>query len=97
MAKADDYFNILSFDGAGIENLVTLEVISKMEKYAYSLLESKKNLMSKDGSDVTHNFGVPHYKGEEGKVAMKDLFNMTAGVSISSFLAVGFAIPQAEN
>ncbi len=34
-SDSERYFNILSLDGAGIENLVTVQVLSLIEDYAY--------------------------------------------------------------
>lgn len=52
-----------------------------METYSYEYATSK-------------NYTFPKYKGRDGLVAMKDLFNMTAGTSTGSILAAGLAYPN---
>lgn len=52
-----------------------------MEKYAYDYAHGKK-------------YEIPVYKDQPGKMAMKDLFNMTAGTSTGSILAAGLSYPN---
>ena len=67
-----------------MNGILTTEVLSLIEEYA-----SNRTIEL----DLE---GVPRYNNRH-LVATKDLFNMTASVSVTSFLAVGLAIPQPEN
>jgi hypothetical protein len=39
LIKDDEYFNILSLDGAGMNGLVTAKLLSLIEQYAYNYTE----------------------------------------------------------
>jgi len=52
-----------------------------METYSYQYATSK-------------GYTFPKYKGRDGLIAMKDLFNMTAGTSTGSILAAGLVYPN---
>jgi hypothetical protein len=80
-----EYYNILTIDGGGIRGLIPAMVLQRMEQFAYTYAASKKYL---------HN--VPVYPGHPNVVAMKDLFNMTAGTSTGSILAAGLAYPDVK-
>jgi hypothetical protein len=54
-----------------------------METYSYQYATSK-------------GYKFPKYKGRDGLIAMKDLFNMTAGTSTGSILAAGLVYPNEE-
>lgn len=56
-----------------------------MELYAFSYATEKKYS------------GFPVYKSRPNKIAMKDLFNMTAGTSTGSILAAGLVYPNNKN
>lgn len=76
-----DYFNILTIDGGGIRGLIPAAVLKYMEVYAFDYAKSK-------------NLVVPQYPGFEGKIAMKDMFNMTGGTSTGSIIAAGLSYPN---
>jgi hypothetical protein len=63
---------------------VTVYILRKAEQFAYNVTK-KYDLQD-----------VPNYGGHDERVAMKDLFNMTAGVSSSSFIAAGLTLSSAE-
>ena len=77
-----DYFNILSIDGGGIRGLIPAQVIGRMEKYGYTYAKSK-------------GYAIPEYTDliDTEVLAMKDLFNMTAGTSTGSIIAAGLVYP----
>lgn len=79
--NTSDYYNILTIDGGGIRGLIPAMVLKEMETYAYNYSKSK-------------NYVVPQYPYQKGKIAMKDLFNMTAGTSTGSILSAGLAYPN---
>jgi len=83
LAAAEPYFNILAMDGGGIRGLIPAVILGKMETYAFEYASSQ-------------NYTVPQYEGREGLVAMKDIFNMTAGTSTGSILAAGLVYPNSE-
>ena len=64
--------------------MIPATVLLNMEKYAYSYAESK-------------GYSIPKYPGHEGHMAMKDLFNMTAGTSTGSIIAAGLAYPDKDH
>jgi patatin-like phospholipase/acyl hydrolase len=86
ITKAEDhYFNILSLDGAGMNGIMTAKILSMIEEYAYNYAEDKGFLKH-----------TPVYMNHK-IIPIKDLFNMTAATSVTSFLAVGLSIPSSEN
>ena len=85
LKDSDQYFNILSLDGAGMNGLVIAQVLSLIEQYAYNYTE-KKNIQNH----------APVY-GNQKLIPIKDMFNMSAATSVTSFLAVGLSIPSSEN
>ena len=82
-ANNDEYYNILSMDGGGIRGLIPTKVLQYLEKEAYQYAKEQNY-------DLT-DF---QYEGNEGKIAMKDLFDMVAGTSTGSIMAAGFAMPS---
>lgn len=84
VSATDKYFNILSLDGEGVESLVTAYILNKAENFAHNLT------MDYDLLDV------PAYGGHDQRVALKDIFNMTAGVSSSAFIAAGLSLASEE-
>ena len=54
-----------------------------MEKFAYDYATEQ-------------GYDFPKYEGRDGIMAMKDLFNMTAGTSTGSIIAAGLSYPAAE-
>lgn len=83
LISAREYYNILSVDGGGIRGIIPAMVLEQMELYAFKYAKEK-------------NKNVPQYPGNEGKVALKDLFDMFAGTSTGSILAAGFSYPNDE-
>ena len=83
-AAEDNYYNILAMDGGGIRGIIPAVILQKMEKVAY-----------KYANDSGYT-GFPQYEGREGIIAMKDLFNMTAGTSTGSILAAGLVYPNKD-
>jgi patatin-like phospholipase/acyl hydrolase len=81
---SENYFNILAIDGGGIRGLISAKVIENIETMAWDYAVSK-------------NYTFPKYSGREGKFAMKDLFNMTAGTSTGSIIAAGLAYPDVNS
>lgn len=78
-----DYYNILSVDGGGIRGIIPAMVLEKMELYAFEYAKERGKT-------------IPQYPGNEGKMALKDLFDMFAGTSTGSILAAGFSYPNDE-
>ena len=76
-----DHYNILAMDGGGIRGLIPAVVLQNMEKYSYNYATSK-------------GYTFPKYPGRENVIAMKDLFEMTAGTSTGSILAAGLVYPD---
>lgn len=79
-----EHYNILAMDGGGIRGLIPSVVLQNMEKYAYEYATSK-------------GYDFPKYPGRENVVAMKDLFEMTAGTSTGSILAAGLVYPDKDH
>ena len=71
----------MAIDGGGIRGLIPAVVLQQMELYSFEYAKSK-------------NYKVPQYPGNEGKVAIKDLFDMVAGTSTGSILAAGLVYPE---
>ena len=85
-AKIEDYpdekwYNILSLDGGGIRGLISSSVVKEIEKYAFKFA-------------TDNGYEVPKYEGREGVVAMKDLFDMTAGTSTGSIISSALVYPD---
>ena len=80
-----DVYNTLSIDGGGIRGIVPNQVIVKMEKYAWEYAGPKGK-----------NYKIPTYNGliDNEVIAMKELFNMTAGTSTGSIIAAGLSYPN---
>ena len=78
--NTDKYYNILTLDGGGIRGIIPAVVLQKMEAYAWDYASEK-------------GYQFPKYPGRDGALAMKDLFNMTAGTSTGSILAAGLVYP----
>ena len=79
-SESTEYFNILTLDGGGIRGIIPAVVLQKMEAFAWDYASKK-------------GYQFPKYEGRDGAIAMKDLFNMTAGTSTGSILAAGLAYP----
>ena len=81
----NEYFNILSIDGGGIRGLIPGQFLTHVEIEAYNYAKSK-------------GYKFPTYlnkdKTEIKKMAIKDLFDMTAGTSTGSIIAAGMAMPK---
>ena len=78
---ADEYYNILSFDGGGLRGIIPGVVLENMEKSAWDYAVSK-------------GYEFPKYPGRDGLFAMKDLFDMTSGTSTGSIIAAGLVYPN---
>ena len=84
LARSEDWFNILAMDGGGIRGLIPAIIIEQMEKYSYEYATSQ-------------GYTFPKYPGRDGVIAMKDMFNMTAGTSTGSIIAAGLVYPNKNN
>jgi hypothetical protein len=73
-----EYYNILALEGDGLESLVAAYILEKAERHANEYCEET-------------NCEMPEYSGHDQRKALKDLFNMTAGVSSSAFIAAGIS------
>ena len=73
-------FNILSLDGAGVDGLISAYVLNKTERLAYNISEDL-------------GLSVP---SDNGRVAIKDILQMTASASMSSLITMGLTIPKPE-
>ena len=80
---AAKFFNILSIDGGGIRGLIPAQAIELMETYAYEYAQKK-------------GYTVPEYDDRPGRMAMKDLFEMTAGTSTGSIVAAALSYPKKD-
>ena len=70
-------------DGGGIRGLIPAVILMNMETYSFEYATSKA-------------YTFPTYTGRDGLIAMKDLFNMTAGTSTGSILAAGLVYPNPD-
>ena len=84
-SSSPTFYNILSLDGAGMNGIKIAKILSLIEQNAYEYAEK-------------HNFAdkVPKYTNHK-IIPIKDLFDMIAATSVTSFLAVGLSIPSTEN
>ena len=76
VSSGEKYYNILSLDGGGIRGLIPTEALMSLEKKAFDYCTEKK-------------YKCPEYpddKNAQGKVAMKDLFDMISGTSTGSII-----------
>lgn len=80
----EQYYNILAMDGGGIRGIIPAVILKHMEKEAYDYATSK-------------GYTFPKYKGRDNVIAMKDLFDMTAGTSTGSILAAGLVYPNVNS
>lgn len=85
VSGAKTHYNILSIDGGGIRGLIPAMILRRMEEYAYEYVTNERKL-TKD-QIVTY---------PNKTVALKDLFDMTAGTSTGSILATGLVYPKDE-
>jgi hypothetical protein len=81
---SEDYFNILTLDAEGVESLVSAYILREVEHFAYNLTRN----------ETLNLKGVPEYSDQ--RVALKDIFNMMAGASSSSFIVAGLSIASPE-
>jgi len=84
-AKVDNkkYYNILTIDGGGIRGIIPGVAIGHLETEAAKYCDEK-------------GYKYPKYEGIEGKVAMKDLFDMMGGTSTGSILSAGLSYPSGK-
>ena len=80
-----EYYNILALEGDGLESLVVAYILDEAEKYAYTYC------------DQIEECKMPEYSGHDQRKALKDLFNMTAGVSSSALITAGISIQSPED
>jgi hypothetical protein len=84
VSSSDPAYNILSIDGGGIRGIIPAVIIQEMEKYAYQYAVEEKK------------YTKAPFNASSKIVAMKDLFNMTAGTSTGSILATGLVYPLGD-
>ena len=84
VAAKTKHYNILSIDGGGIRGLIPVAVIKHMEEESYKIAKKAgyKNLPSY------------HTTKRKEVIAMKDLFDMTAGTSTGSIIAGYLVYPN---
>ena len=68
-----------------MNGLVIAQILSLIEEFAYNYTERIK---------IKNH--APVY-GNQKLIPIKDMFNMSAATSVTSFLAVGLSIPSSEN
>ena len=72
-------FNLLSIEGGGIRNIISLIVIDYMEKYACKYVTKSQN----------HTISC-----RNDRIEMKDMFNMIAGSSTAGVIAAALSCPM---
>lgn len=80
LAYASDYYNILALDGGGIKGVITVTCIEQMELWAYEFAKNE-------------SLDIREYTGKgEGRIPMKDMFDMLSGTSTGSIMSAGFSL-----
>ena len=88
VAQAKDQrktYNILNLDGHGLNAFMNTYLLDKIEQYAYEYGTLKK-------------YKIPLGENSDGgkKVAIKDIFDMTSGISTNTLLISGLSLKSPQ-
>ena len=79
----EKHFNILNLNGQALAAFKNTYVLSKIEEYAYNYTQEK-------------GYKVSDRVLENQRIDIKDIFDMTVGISTSTLLAVGLSMMSPE-